>query len=370
VEPTTYARFAAKVFGMRRKQAFRPHLLSFGAGLIVAFLIAIVTSAASPGLAVGVADNNAFEFGDPRGPKAAADLGLNIVRIFAWWKPGQTVLRPVQQQHIATAVASGRRVLVSVSGKPGAAKDSTITTAAGRRNYVATLLDLVGKFPAVRDVSIWNEPNYSLFWSSRTQAPQKYAALLAASYDALHFRGVRVYGFELHPSRQTVKWITGVGSWMRVTHRRRPLFDYVATHPYPQVNNEVPWTRHRQPGELAMGDVQRLRSLLRKAFSRTAQKRLEIMYTETGWTTAAFANGVTPSIQATRMVQALKLAYCQRGVHSFVTFLLTDAPDAWQTGLISVDWTARKPAYAPYKAAIARVRSRRVNCSQFPRAVL
>jgi hypothetical protein len=354
---------------MWRKDAFLPHFLSFGAGLIVAFLIAILSSTASPGLTVGVADNNAFEFGDQRGPKAAKDLGLNIVRIFAWWKPGQTVLRPVQQQHIAAAVASGRRVLVSVSGKPGT-KDSTITTPAGRRNYVATLLDLVRKFPAVRDVSIWNEPNYPLFWSSRTQAPQKYAALLAQSYDALHFRGVRVYGFELHPNRETVKWISGVGGWMRFAHRRRPLFDYVATHPYPQTNHELPWTRHRQPGELAMGDIHRLRSLLRKAFSRTAQKRLEIMYTETGWTTAAFANGITPSLQATRMVQALKLAYCQRGVHSFITFLLSDAPDAWQTGLVFKDWTGRKPAYAPYKAAIATVRAKKVKCSQFPRTVL
>jgi hypothetical protein len=360
---------------MWRKEAVRPHFLSFGAGVIVAFLIAILTSSASPGLAVGVADNNAFEFGDLRGPRAANDLGLNMIRIFAFYRPGQSSLRPAQVEHIRTALAGRQRVLVSVTGKPvrtaqGWDRPSGITTAAARRAYVRLLVNLVHTFPAIRDVSIWNEPNYPLFWSNRTNAPQKYAALLAESYDALHFRGVRVYGFELHPSRETVKWITGVGSWMRVTHRQRPLFDYVATHPYPLVSRELPWTRHRQAGELAMGDVHRLRMLLRRAFSGTAQKRREILYTETGWTTAEFANGVTPGVQATRMVQALNLAYCQRGVHSFITFLLADAPDAWQTGLVLKDWTGRKPAYAPYKAAIVRVRAGKVNCSQFPRAAL
>jgi hypothetical protein len=91
------------------------------------------------------------------------------------------------------------------------------------------------------------------------------------------------------------------------------------------------------------------------------------MYTETGWTTA-LAGGVTPPVQATRMVQALELAHCQRSVFSFMTFLVADAPDVWQTGVITNGWAAPKPSYAPYKAAIARIRARKVNCAKFPRA--
>jgi hypothetical protein len=234
---------------------------------------------------------------------------------------------------------------------------------------VQTLLDLVRTFPAVKDVSVWNEPNYSLFWSNRVSAPERYAALLAASYDALHPRGVRVYGFELNPHRETAKWINGVGAWMRATHRSRPLFDYVATHPYPKAVTEVPWARHQEPGVLGMGDVQRLRSLLGNAFAHTAQRRLDVVYTETGWTTAPSAHGVTPAVQATRMVQALDLAYCQRGVHAFLSFLLRDDDDAWQTGFFTPAW-ADKPVYAPYKREIARVRAHDVRCSTFPRSAL
>jgi hypothetical protein len=364
---------------MSRKETFSPRFFSFAAGLVVAFLIAILTSTASPGLAIGVADNNAFKTPDKRGEVAAKSLGFNLIRIFLWYHPGQTVLTPVQKQNLALALANlprSSRLLVSVAGKPYQTGNvwtspKGITNPAERGDYTRLLVDMVRTFPAIRDVSIWNEPNYPLFWSDRDYAPQRYAALLAASYDALHPYHVRVYGFELHPWRQPVKWITSVGAWMRTTHRKRPLFDYVATHPYPHVNNEVPWTRHWQPGVLGMGDVQRLRGLLRKAFSRTAQLRYPIVYTETGWTTAGFAPyAVTPPVQAKRMVQALELAYCQRGVYAFVSFLLWDSSDYWQTGLIFPDRMTHKPAYAAYKAAVARVHARRVRCSDFPRNVL
>lgn len=69
------------------------------------------------------------------------------------------------------------------------------------------------------------------------------------------------------------------------------------------------------------------------------------------------------------MVQAVELAYCQTGVFSFVTFLLADDPGEWQTGLISNGWADRKPVYAPYKAALARIRAKKVNCAKFPKAV-
>jgi hypothetical protein len=355
---------------MWHKETFRPHFFSFAAGLVVALLIAVLTSAASPGLRIGVADNNAFETSDGRGATAARNLGLNMVRIFLFYRPGQTALRPVQKQHIQQVLASGNRVLISMTGKPlrtdaGWTAPAGIETATERSQYVQTLLDLVHTFPAVKDVSIWNEPNYPIFWSNRVAAPERYAELLAASYDALHPLGVRVYGFELNGHRQTTKWISGVGAWMRATHRTQPLFDYFAIHPYPRVNNEAPWIRHRGPNVLGMGDVQRLRALLQNAFAQTAQKRLEIVYTETGWTTAPGANGVTPALQALRMTQALALAYCQRGVHAFLSFLLRDDSNGWQTGFLTSAW-ATKPVFAAYKEEIARVRAHNVRCSMFP----
>ena len=356
------------------KDAFRPHFFSFGAGLLVAFLIAVLTTAASPGLSVGVADNNAFMTPDQRGSQAAADLGLNSIRLFLWYEPGQTSLSGEQRTQLAWALAPGRRTLVSVTGQPvrtdhGWRSPRGISSAAGRRAYVAFLHDLVHSFPAIRDVSVWNEPNYPLFWANRTRAPQRYAALLAAAYDALHAKGVRVYGFELHPWRETQRWVEGVGRWLRASHRRRPLFDFVATHPYPRVPSEAPWVRHERRTILGMGDIQRLRSLLRRSFAHTPQKRLEIAYTETGWTTAPRV-GITPQLQAKRMVQALELAYSQRGVRFFMSFLLADDPDFWQTGFISNGWSGFKPVYWSYRDAIRRIRTGQVNSAQFPSAVL
>jgi hypothetical protein len=69
------------------------------------------------------------------------------------------------------------------------------------------------------------------------------------------------------------------------------------------------------------------------------------------------------------MVQALDLAYCQRGVHAFVSFLLRDDDDAWQTGFFTPGW-ANKPVYGRYKREIPRVRAGKVRCSAFPRSAL
>ena len=359
----------------QRYNTLRPRLFSFAGGLVVAFLIAILTSAASPNLAIGVADDNAFMTPNNRGPVAARDLRLNTVRLFVWWKPGQTSLTLGQQQELEWAQASGRRILASVTGQPLPGQGKWIrpvgvNSQKARNQYVSFLRDLHRRNRGIKDVSIWNEPNLSLFWANRYKAPQRYAALLAASYDALHPLGVRVYGFELHPWRETTRWLSGVGSWLRATNRKRPVFDYVATHPYPLTRNEAPWARHKSPSILSMGDVARLRGKLRTAFRGTAQKRLQVHYTETGWTTAPTSpRRNTPAQQATRMVQAVELAYCQRGVHSFITFLLADDPGEWQTGVIANGWGARKPAYAPYKKAIARIRAHKVKCARFPAAV-
>ena len=55
----------------------RPRLFSFASGLVVAFLIAILTSAAASDLAVGVADDNAFMTSNQRGHIAAKDLRMS-----------------------------------------------------------------------------------------------------------------------------------------------------------------------------------------------------------------------------------------------------------------------------------------------------
>jgi hypothetical protein len=62
---------------------------------------------------------------------------------------------------------------------------------------------------------------------------------------------------------------------------------------------------------------------------------------------------------------AILLAYCQPAVSGFLNFGLLDEDrlGGWQSGLLWRDGT-RKPSYEAFKAAIAEVRKRDIDCSK------
>jgi hypothetical protein len=69
--------------------------------------------------------------------------------------------------------------------------------------------------------------------------------------------------------------------------------------------------------------------------------------------------------QSTQLHDAVLLAYCQPAVTGFFNFGLLDEDrlGGWQSGLLYRDGT-RKPSYDVFKAPIAEVRLRSVDCSK------
>jgi hypothetical protein len=69
--------------------------------------------------------------------------------------------------------------------------------------------------------------------------------------------------------------------------------------------------------------------------------------------------------QASQLVDAIRLAYCQPAVGAFFNFLLVDDPNlaGWQSGVLYSNWSA-KPSYQAFKSVIAEVNAHRVNCTK------
>ncbi|HEY3051466.1 MAG TPA: hypothetical protein VGJ40_07035 [Gaiellaceae bacterium] len=120
---------------------------------------------------------------------------------------GQTSLADADVAELQRAVgaATGMKVVLSVYGNAGS---SAPQTNAARDEYCAYVQDALGRFPSIRDVVIWNEPNKSLFWRPQlaedgaAAAPVAYEALLARCYDVLHtaFAHLNVIGLVLSPT--------------------------------------------------------------------------------------------------------------------------------------------------------------------------
>src|SRR5512133_3328351 len=121
----------------------------------------------------------------------ARDLGASAFRITLQWTPGETRLSDTDVVELDRAVgaATGMKVVLSVYGVAGSSAPQTDDA---RGEYCAYVGDALARFPSVRDVVIWNEPNKSLFWRPQlsgdgaSSAPVADEALLARCYDVLH----------------------------------------------------------------------------------------------------------------------------------------------------------------------------------------
>ena len=94
----------------------------------------------------------------------AASVGGSAFRISLVWEPGQAALDASEVENLtkATQAASGRARIVLSSWADSGAKAPV--DAAGRDAYSSWLSDAVTRFPSIRDVVVWNEPNLSYFW--------------------------------------------------------------------------------------------------------------------------------------------------------------------------------------------------------------
>ena len=215
-----------------------------------------------------------------------------------------------------------------------------------------------------------------------------YADLLARSYDALKAArpDVLVLGGALsprgadrpngiRPTHSPTAFIRDLGAAYRASHRRRPLMDAFAFHPYMEASRDSPNGTHPKNTTVTIADYPKLVALLREAFHGTAQpgERLPIYYTEFGVQTRVppakrrfyvdldsptGTDAVAFRVQAAYYRRALELAYCQPTVRGLFVFHTFDEPGlgGWQSGLYFADRTP-KPSLAPFKRAVADLRN-------------
>jgi hypothetical protein len=205
------------------------------------------------------------------------------------------------------------------------------------------------RFPWVRDWLIWNEPNQRRWL--RPTSPRVYVSrLLNPSYAALHRElfGVRVAGGVTAP-RANVGGVSPV-AWIRGMVRARARLDAYAHHPYPlQPRIDTPtsgdclWWKCQT---ITMATLERLIAEVRAAWG---SKR--IWLTEYGYQTNPPDRtilGVSYATQARYVSEAALRVWRAPLVDMLIHFLVQDdvLPEAWQSGLYTVDGRAKPSARA------------------------
>ena len=391
--------------------------------VLAAFAAALLAAPAAAGerFFVGISDD-AFKHEPAEAAPRGRDLGVSAARITLNWTREQTQLAEYQVHQLDRAVAdAGVRLVLSVYSTWG----DTPNDEQARNDYCTFVANVLGRYPAINDVVIWNEPNTSALWRPQydpetklSAAPAAYVALLARCWDVLH--GVRP-GVNViapansphgnnnpsavdHQSHSPGNFARRMGIAYRASGRTRRIFDTVDHHPYGTNSSERPWVRHsgQQRNYVGQGDWDKLLRAYWDAFEGTAQPIpgecdavgcISIWYTETGYHTVVDEDkkvfytdldretaylpvpdflGVEeeqPPYPAnapdhwTQLVDGIRLAYCQPFVAGIFNFLLWDerSLERWQTGLMWVDRTP-KDSYEGFRRVVREAAARSVRC--------
>ena len=394
--------------------------------LIALFLASAGAAHAKPGLLVGVTEDG-LKLEPDAALEDARELGIGAFRITLRWRPGLAAPTPAQAEELerAAAAPSDVEIVLSVFGERAV---HAPTTAERQEEYCGFLEEIVRRYERIRYVGIWNEPNKTFFWSPQfnpdgsSAAPRAYAALLARCWDVLHEArsDVRVIAPTTAPrgndnpmavsnvSHSPTRFIRELGRAYRESGREAPTFDIVGHHVHGIHAAERPWRRHPGSG-ITQGDLAKLEEAFATAFDGTAQpvpgrcvdeKCVPVWWLEAGYQTkpdkdkASLYTGfeISPRPlpdstgdvvldplpdssslapdQATQIVSALRLAYCQPHVEAFFNFLLWDEArlEGWQSAPHWVDRTP-KGSYSAFRTAIREVTQGEVECGTVRRAV-
>jgi hypothetical protein len=335
------------------------------------------SAAAAPGLLLGIDDDSLKWYGHTSSLLSIYDgLGLDAVRVTLDWSPGLSFPVGTQRTELQrVANASHRtRIVVAVAGPA----QQPPVDATARASYCGFVANILRRYPSIRDVAIWTEPNSATFWQPQKGAAAAYEALLASCWDTLHSvdSGVNVIATSA-PHTGAQRWYEDLGRAYRASLRAQRIFDTVGHNAYPETSNEAPAAKHKK-GSIDQGDLGRLLAALHKGFDKTAQPMpgqggVSVWYMEDGFQTVpalALYSGVetdrspvSEARQADQLRAAVELAYCQPAVGAFFNFELRDEPSlgGWQSGLLRLDWSA-KPAFSSYADVIRAARARSIAC--------
>ena len=335
------------------------------------------SAAAAPGLLLGL-DDDSLKWYSHTGALLSIyrDLDLGAVRVTLDWTPGESFPFGTERTELQRAASGGRsiRIVLAVTGP---ANEPPLDPAS-RASYCGFIANVLARYPWIRDVAIWTEPNSPRFWQPQQGGAAAYEALLAQCWDTLHAEepGVNVIATS-SPHGKPARWYESVGKAYRSSGRTLPIFDTLGHNAYPQDSAEPPDTRHAK-GPIDEGDLARLLAALHEAFDGTGQpvpgeRGVTVWYLEDGFQSSentflysgseTDADPVSEAEQAAQLTAAVQLAYCQPAVGGFFNFELRDEADlsGWQSGLLRPDWSA-KPAFAAYLEALAAARAGTIAC--------
>jgi len=343
-------------------------------------VLALVPSsaAAAPGLLLGIDDDSLKWYGHTSSLLSIYDsLGLDAVRVTLDWSPGLSFPVGTQRTELQRVANASRRtrIVIAVSGPA----QQPPVDGPSRASYCAFVANILRRYPSIRDVAIWTEPNSSTFWQPQKGAAAAYEALLAACWDTLHAvdPGVNVIATSA-PHTGAKRWYEDLGKAYRASLRSLRIFDTVGHNAYPETSNEAPSAKHKK-GSIDQGDLGRLLAALHKGFDKTAQpvpgqSGVSVWYMEDGFQTISELglytgvendrSPVSEARQADQLRAAVELAYCQPAVGAFFNFELRDEPSlsGWQSGVLRPDWSA-KPSFAAYAGASDAAHARAIDCA-------
>lgn len=348
--------------------------------VIVAMLALVPPADAAPGLLLGVDDDSLKWYPQTSSLLSLyAQLGVGAVRVTIDWAPGETFPAGADLTELQRVATAGRRIRVILA--VGGPASSPPVDAGGRATYCGFVTNVVRRYPWIRDVAVWTEPNSSTFWKPQHDAAAAYESLLATCWDSLHAAvpGANVIATSA-PHARAGDWYRALGKAYRASGRTLPVFDTVGHNGYPNNSSESPSAQH-PTGSIDEGDLGRLLAAIRTGFDGTGQPLpgrggVTIWYLEDGFQSqppglySALYSGsetdrhpVDEQEQAAQLTAAVDLAYCQPEVGGFFNFELRDESSlgGWQSGLLRPDWSG-KPAFFAYLHEIAAARAGTISC--------
>jgi hypothetical protein len=373
----------------------RRHLVVLLCTVATGLAFATPSLAGTRSLMVG-ASESASLVPDAALAKARMDLavlaGFNEIEVRASWTRGATA--PTADELLALQAAAGAaqldavRLVVAVD--TGGSRQTPLS-AADRTAFAQYTASLATSLPYVKDFIVGNEPNLNRFWMpqfdkrGRNVAAPAYEKLLAETYDALKAVSpvINVIGGAVSPrgadrpgaSREThspTTFLRDLGLAYRKSHRRKPIMDTLAIHPYGESSKTPPTVLHPRSTSISIADYPKLVKLLKQAFRGTAQRgaSLPILYGEYGVQTqipadklGAYTNlgiptagdAVSERLQGAYYTRAIQLAFCQRTVAGLLFFHVSDEHDLdrWQSGLFYADDTPKSDLPVVRQAAQA-----------------
>jgi len=339
----------------------------------------------------GVADDSG-KYADDGGRQffdQIAGIGLKTNRMMITWSPAEPLALEEQSfldAAIAQANLAGVRVVLAVRPARAAAIGNSLVQA---RRFAAFLAVLAQRYPTVKTFVVGNEPNQPRFWQpqyrgSRAVAAADYEHTLALAYDALKGVDARITviggvlssrgndnaAASTNRSRSPVRFIRDLGAAYRASHRKRPIMDLLAFHPYPRSDRDL-LTRGLDWPQAGFVNLNRVKQALWDAFhgtqQRTTETGLSIAIDEIGWQVSV-PNAVgslytglenvpvtSEANQAATYGDLIRRSSCDSSISDLYLQPFVDEVNlgGFQSGLLRADGS-RRPSYDAVQSAIAQ----------------